>query len=96
MASSMMSSVKLQTEFKSDGTCNVTGSFFGQSQTTSGTWRYAKTDGEALVLMVKAAGTETEKELRVNFIDNDNLEMVPPAGAPAEAGQKLPFKRVKS
>ncbi len=96
MASSMMSSVKLQMEFKSDGTCHVTGSFFGQSKTTSGKWRYSKTDGNALVLLVQAADTDKENELRVNFIDNDHLEMVPPTGAPGQAGQTLPFKRVAS
>jgi len=96
MAASMMSSVKLQLEFKSDGVLNITGSFFGQSNTSSGKWRYVKTDGSTLVLMVKAKDTDTERELRVNFLDNDNLEMVPPEGAPSQGNQKLPFKRVKS
>jgi hypothetical protein len=96
MAASMMSSVKLQMEFKGDGTCTVTGSFFGQSNTTTAKWRYLKSEGQTLVLMVKGQNQEKEQELRVNFIDNDTLEMVPPEGTAGPTDQKLPFKRIKT
>ena len=96
MAASMMSSVKLQFEFKADGTCNITGSFFGQSNTSSGKWRYAKTEGQTLVLMVAPSGREEEQELRLDFLDNDHFEMVPPEGTGGRARQKLPFKRIHS
>lgn len=96
MAAGMMSSVKLQTEFKADGTCTVTGSFFGQSNSTSGKWRYSKSEGDTLVLMVKMDKETTERELRVKFIDHDTFEMVPPVHAGGQAQKSLPFKRVKA
>jgi hypothetical protein len=89
----MMSMLKVEAEFKADGTCTIGGSVLGQSGSNSGTWRYVKTDGSVLVVMVKGNGAE-EKELRLNFVDNDHFEMVPPEGT--GGGQKLPFVRVKA
>jgi hypothetical protein len=96
MAATMMSSVKLQSEFKSDGTCSVTGSFFGQANTTSGTWKYVKSEGDTLVLMVIMDKGSQERELRVKFIDNDTFEMAPPVETAGQAGKTLAFKRLKS
>jgi hypothetical protein len=101
MAAGMMSSVKLQSEFKSDGTCSVTGSFFGQANTTSGKWRYVKSDGDTLVLMVTMDGvaggkSAPEKELRIKFIDHDTFEMAPPSGTAGQPERTLPFKRLKT
>lgn len=96
LAAGMMSSVKLQSEFKSDGTCSVTGSFFGQANTTSGKWRFAKSEGDTLVLMVTMDKGSQERELRVKFIDNDTFEMAPPVEAAGQAGKTLAFKRLKT
>jgi hypothetical protein len=93
---SMASVLKIQWEFQADGTCHFTGGFVGQSITSSGQWRYAKTDGSALVLMVKRDGDNKEQELRLDFQDHDHFEIVPPEGAGGRPGQKLPFKRIKS
>ena len=88
----MLAMMKVEAEFKADGTCTIGGSVLGQSGSNSGTWRYVKSEGSVLVLMVKGSGAE-EKELRLNFVDNDHFEMVPPAGTGGD--QKLPFVRVK-
>jgi hypothetical protein len=95
LAAGMMSSFKMQTEFKADGTCSMNGSVFGQSVSAAGKWRYVKTDGDALVLMIKMDKEASERELRVKFVDNDTLEMVPPAEAAGPSQQQLKFKRVK-
>jgi hypothetical protein len=95
LAAGMMSSFKLQAEFKSDGTCTMTGSVFGQSISSRGKWRYVKSDGEALVLMVTMDKQPGEKEVRVKFRDNDTFEMVPPTDAGGPSPQQLTFKRVK-
>jgi hypothetical protein len=96
LAAGMMSSVKLQSEFKSDGTCSVTGSFFGQANTTSGKWRYVNSEGDTLVLMVTMDNGSKERELRVKFIDKDTFEMAPPVEAAGQAGKTLAFKRLKT
>jgi hypothetical protein len=96
MAASMLSAAKVQFEFKADGTCHATGSLFGQSGTTSSKWRYAKTEGKTLVLMVKEPGSDEEKEFRMHFTDNDHFEIVPPEGTPVPGGQTVLFKRVKT
>jgi hypothetical protein len=67
MAVSMMSSVRLQSEFQADGRCSVTGSFFGQANTTSGKWRYVKSEGDTLVLMVTMGSSSQERELKKQF-----------------------------
>lgn len=96
MAATMMSSVKLQSEFKTDGTCTVTGSFFEQANTTDGKWRYEKSEGDTLVLMVTMGSGTKERELKVRFIDYDTFEMVPPIEAAGQAGKTLAFKRIKT
>jgi len=90
----MMSMMKIEAEFKADGTCSIGGSVLGKSGSNSATWRYVKSEGNVLVLMLKGDKNAEEKELRLSFIDNDHFEMVPPAGTGGD--QKLPFKRVKS
>ncbi len=91
---SMMSLVKIEAEFMSDGTCTIGGSMLGQSNSVAAKWRYVKSEGNVLVLMLKPDQGTDEKELRVNFLDNDHFEMVPPSGS--VGGEKMPFKRVKS
>lgn len=92
----MMAMVKVEPEFEADGTWTLTmGGPLG-SQSRSGTWKYVKSDGEVLVLNV-AMENEAERELRVKFIDNDHVQMEPPAGSgvPTSQGQAFSFRRVK-
>ena len=76
----MMSMVKIEAEFKADGTCTIGGSVLGNSNSAAG------------MLMIKPDQSGEEKEVRVRIIDNDRFEMM----ADGETGgiQKLPFKRV--
>lgn len=89
---SMMSLVKVEAEFKSDGTCTIGGSMLGQTNSTGAKWRYVKSEGNVVVLMLKHDQGTDEKELRVEFVDNDHFKMVPPSGT--GGGESLPFKRV--
>jgi hypothetical protein len=83
---------KVEAEFKSDGTCMMTGSFMGASGSGGGKWRYLKSEGDTLVLMVKYDQGGEEKEFRVKFISNDEFELT---GANDTGGQQMvPFKRV--
>lgn len=93
--SGMIAMVKVEPEFKADGTWTLNmGGPLG-SQSRSGTWKYVKSDGEVLVLNV-AMENEAERELRVKFIDNDHVQMEPPAGSGVPAqGQAFSFRRVK-
>src|SRR5262245_58965647 len=77
---SMMSLVKVEAEFKADGTCTIGGSMLGQSNSAGAKWRYVKSEGNVLVLMLKHDQGTDEKELRVEFVDNDHFKMVPPSG----------------
>lgn len=95
MAAGLMQAMQVEAEFKGDGGFSVTYNVLGQTGGESGSWRYLKSDGDALVLMMKANSNATEREVRVRFIDNDHIEMIPPAGAAADSGKTLPFKRVK-
>jgi hypothetical protein len=99
MASQMMSMMKfdIELEFQGDGTCQFAASVLGQSHRTSGKWRYLKTEGDVLVLMVTTAEQPGEREVRLKFVDDDHLETIPPMEAAAASGPKtLPFKRVKT
>jgi hypothetical protein len=96
LASSWMSSLKLQSEFSANGTCSFTGSFFGNAKTTNCKWRYVKSEGDTLVLMVAMEQGDKEGVLRVKFIDYDTFEMTPPIEAAAQAGQTLVYKRLKT
>ena len=88
----MMTALKIEAEFKADGTCSIGGSAFGQSNSAGAKWRYVKSEGNVLVLMIKPDQSGDEKELRVTFTDNDHMEMV--SQNPTASGQKMPFKRV--
>ena len=93
---SVVSVLEIQWEFKSDGTCAFTGSFFGTSNTSRGNWRYAKSEGKTLILMVRREGSEKEHELRLDFQDNDHFEILPPEGMGGPSNQRLPFQRITS
>lgn len=92
MASGMLSMVKFQTEFKSDGQYAMAFSLLGQERSERGTWRYDRSEGEEIVVKVKTDSTPSEQEIRIHFTDTDHFEMIPPALA--SEGRTLPFKRV--
>lgn len=94
-AAGMMSMMKVEMDFKADGTLTVGASVLGQSQTSTGSWKYVKTDGDAMVLSVKMEKDAQEREMRVKFKDEDHMEMAPPVGSD-QGQQALLFKRVKS
>lgn len=96
LAAGMLSVIEAQVEFKADGSFTGTASALGQQRTAKGTWRYAKTDGEDMVLSIKGDNDPAERELRVRFTDWDHIQMVPPidSGGPIGTGS-FPFKRVK-
>jgi hypothetical protein len=88
----MLSMVKVEAEFRGDGTCSIGGSVLGQSNSAAARWRYVKSEGNVLVLQITPEKNGQEQELRITFVDNDHFEMVPPSAS--GGGQKLPFKRV--
>ena len=94
LAAGMMSMMKVEMDFKADGGLAVNASVLGQSQSSTGTWKYVKTDGESMVLSVKMDNDPKEQELRVKFKDDDHMEMAPPVNN-NQGQQALPFKRVK-
>jgi hypothetical protein len=67
---------KKHLEFLPNGTCKVEARAAGDSEAARGKWRYVKTDGDALVLMVQMEGDE-EREVRVRFVDRKTIETVP-------------------
>ena len=95
MAATMMSAMKFELDFQGDGNFAVSYNAFGQTGSESGSWRYLKSDGDVLVLMMKAKSDSAEREVRVRLVDDDHIEMVPPAGAAGETGKAMPFFRVK-
>lgn len=96
LAAGMMSVVEVNLEFKSDGKFAATAKALGQSRTSGGTWRYKETDGDVMVLSMKADDEAAEREVRVRFTDWDHLEMVPPVNTEAPTGVgTFPFKRIK-
>jgi hypothetical protein len=96
LAAGFMSVADLEMEFNGDQTCSMTASILGRSKTASGSWRFIKTDGEALVIAVKQNESTDEREVRVRFIDNDHLEMASPMSMGDDAQSRtFPFVRVK-
>lgn len=91
----MAQALSIDIEFKGDGNVAVTGSVFGQPNTVQGTWRYVKSDGDTLVLMMKPNQASSETEVRVRFVDADRMEMVPPSWSSQMTGKPVPFNRVK-
>jgi len=93
----LMNSVQalsMDIEFKGDGNVIVTGSVLGQSRTVNGAWRYVKSEGDSLVLMMKAQNDPAEREFRVRLIGPDRMEMVPPSWISNTTTKPMTFVRV--
>lgn len=85
---SLFLQIKADVEIKADNTWRNEIGVAGNTQSTSGTWKYAKTDGETLVLTFKTTGSEAEHELKLKFLDDDHVEASGLMG-----NQVLPLKR---
>jgi hypothetical protein len=97
LAANMMSMVGGEVDFKPDGTFSASGRVLGQSFTKQGKWKYHNSEQDVLIIKVQLDGDETEREVRVSFLDNDRIEMVPPGmGDNPLAGGPIPFKRKKA
>jgi hypothetical protein len=89
----LMLPMKMELEFKADGTWTsqveiaALQSLAG-SQSQDGTWRYARTEGDTLVLLAKRAGAAEESEFKLKFADDDHVDITGPI-----SGQSLPLKR---
>lgn len=85
---------KMNLEFQQSGKCVAEVRAAGESLSGRGKWRYVKTDGDVMVLMVQMDGSE-EHEMRIRFIDRNKIETVPlPVGDDEGWGeQKLVFTR---
>jgi hypothetical protein len=96
LAAGMLSVVETEVEFKADGTFKGSASALGQLQTVTGTWRYSKTDGDDMVIAIKGERDAAEREVRVRFVDWDNIETEAPTGTQGVTGSgTFPFKRKK-
>ena len=94
LLSMMASAMKGELEFKGDGNLTMAVKTPLGDKSTTGTWKFVKADGKALVLTVKTADVP-ERETRLEFTDNDHFSMVPLEVSEATKDIKLDFARVK-
>jgi hypothetical protein len=92
--SMLASALKGELEFKGDGNFSMAVKTPLGDKSTSGTWRFVKAEGQALVLAVKTPDG-AEKEARLEFTDNDHFSMVPFEVSEATKDIKFDFARVK-
>jgi hypothetical protein len=85
---SLFLKIQADVEIKADNTWRNEIGVAGNTQSTSGTWKYAKTEGDTLVLSFKASGGDAERELKLKFLDDDHVEASGLMG-----NQVLPLKR---
>jgi len=85
---SLFLKIQADVEIKPDNTWRNEVGVAGNTQSTSGTWKYAKTEGDTLVLTFKTTGNDAERELKLKFIDDDHVEASGLMG-----NQVLPLKR---
>jgi hypothetical protein len=85
---------KLNVEFQQGGKCKVEAYAGGQSLKAKGTWKFVKAEKDVLVLKVTME-KGGEQEMRVRFIDNKKIELVPPPLGEDDlwSGQTLTFAR---
>ena len=71
---------KMNVEFKENGNCTVEAYMGGQSATASGKWKFVKNEKDIAVIKVtlpnaKHKEDQAEKEIKLRFIDYNNIEM---------------------
>lgn len=94
MLAMLASTMKGELEFKGDGNFTMSIKTPLGDKSATGTWRFVKVDGKALVLAVKTADI-SERETRLEFTDNDHFSMVPLEVSEASKDVKLECSRVK-
>ena len=80
----------IEATFAGDGNFNLRGEIGPMKQDGKGSWRYVKSEGKTLILMIKESGKTDESELRFTPVDNDHAEIQIPLGF-----SKQPFSFVK-
>ena len=88
-----MAKPKIEFEFTADGKMSFSASMMGNTQSDRGTWCVVKVEGNVVTLTGKMDKATKETENSVTFVDDDALEMSPPAGTPNAT--KMKFRRVK-
>ena len=94
MLAMLASTMKGELDFKGDGNFTMSVKTPLGDKSTTGTWKFVKADGQALVLAVKTADI-AERETRLEFTDNDHFSMVPLEVSEVAKDMKLDFSRVK-
>lgn len=94
LLSMMAAAMKGELEFKGDGSLTMAVKTPLGDKSTTGTWKFVKADGKALVLLLKTSDVP-ERETRLEFTDNDHFSMVPLEVSDATKEIKLDFSRVK-
>jgi hypothetical protein len=90
---------KMNIEFKENGECIVEAYAGGQKAMARGKWKFVKTEKDEMLLKVtmpeaKEKEDQAERELKVRFIDHNNIETVPlPVGDDGWTGLTMKFKR---
>ncbi len=83
--------------FAGDGSFAVKASIGPAKQDWKGSWRFVKSEGKTLLLMIKRAGETEEDELRFTLVDNEHAEIQVPVDVPGRKRIKpaFPFVRKK-
>lgn len=85
--------LKRNIEFQDDGDCIVELKASGQTEKAKGKWKWAKSEGDVLVLKVKL-GEAAEQEVRITFLEPDRIETVPfPVGEESWTDETATFTR---
>ncbi len=85
---------KGDSEFKKDGNFALTFKTPLGERAFSGTWRFVKVDGQAMIVSMKGSDG-VEKEARLEFTDNDHFTTIPFVSAEGFSDIKLNFARAK-
>lgn len=84
--------LKINLDFRPDGTLTFAMSVPGHDQVSEGTWKYLKSEGDTLVLEV--VRDNSSSVTRVKVVDDDHIELIRPGGTFVQSNETLKFKRV--
>lgn len=83
MAMAMMGQMQMQMSFDGEGTVTMTMTAQGaEAQTREASYTTGEASGATMPLTITPADTPAE-EARVTFLDDDNIQIAPPEGTPA-------------
>ncbi|WP_254510587.1 hypothetical protein [Anatilimnocola floriformis] len=80
----------IEAKFAGDGNFNLRAEGGPFKYAGKGSWRYVKSEGKTLILMIKESGKTDESELRFTPVDNEHAEIQIPLDF-----SKKPFSFVK-